>query len=68
MQLRIQSLIWYSNNMTKDEELEQLRHENTVLREAGLRKDEELVQSRKANQELREGLRLTLFPLHVGPE
>ena len=54
--------------MTKDEELEQLRHENTVLREAGLRKDEELEQSRKANQELREGLRLTLFPLHGGPE
>ena len=54
--------------MTKDEELEQLLHEKTVLREAGLRKDEELEQSRKANQELREGLRLTLFPLHGEPE
>ena len=43
--------------MTKEEELAQLRAENSELREAGLRKDEELAQVRQAKQELREGLR-----------
>ncbi len=41
--------------MTKDEELAQLRHENSALREAGLRKDEALAQLRQAKQDLREG-------------
>src|SRR6266550_3214702 len=43
--------------MTKDEELDQLRAEKTVLREALRRKDEELQQSHQANQDLREGLK-----------
>src|SRR2546430_15672671 len=43
--------------MTKDEELEQLRAEKTVLCELLRRKDEELEQSHQANQDLREGLK-----------
>jgi len=43
--------------MTKDEELEELRKETTVLREVLLRKDEELEQSHQANRDLREGLK-----------
>ncbi len=43
--------------MTKDEELERLRAENTTLWELVQRKDEELQQARKANQDLREGLK-----------
>ena len=43
--------------MTKDEELEQLRAEKTVLCERLRRKDEELHQSHQANQDLREGLK-----------
>jgi transposase len=43
--------------MTKDEELEQLRAEKTILCEALRRKDEELEQSHQANQDLREGLK-----------
>src|SRR5437588_8614540 len=43
--------------MTKDEELDQLRAEKTVLREALRRKDEELQQSHQANQDLRGGLK-----------
>src|SRR5229473_2047214 len=43
--------------MTKDEELEQLRAENTALCERLQRKDEELEQSCKANQDIREGLK-----------
>src|SRR5205809_7028321 len=43
--------------MTKEEELAQLRADNSALREAGLRKDEELDQLRQAKQDLREGLR-----------
>jgi transposase len=42
--------------MTKDEELEQLRAENTALCEAVRSKDEELEQAHQANQDLREGL------------
>src|SRR5205085_7514413 len=49
--------------MTKDEELEHLRQENRVLREAGLGKDQELEQSRKAQQDLREGLRQAIEAL-----
>lgn len=49
--------------MTTAEELEQLRQENTALREAGLRKDEELEQSRKAHQDLREGLKQAIMAL-----
>jgi transposase len=43
--------------MTKDEELEQLRAEKTVLCERLRRKDEELEQSQQANQDLRAGLK-----------
>lgn len=43
--------------MTRDEELEQLRHENSGLREARRSLDTELEQLRQAKQELREGLR-----------
>src|SRR6266700_1598582 len=43
--------------MTKDEELDQLRAEKTVLCELLRRKDEELEQSHQANQDLREGLK-----------
>jgi uncharacterized membrane protein YccC len=43
--------------MTKDEELERLRHENRALREALQHKDTELEQSQQANQDLREGLK-----------
>jgi len=43
--------------MTKDEELEQLRAEKTVLCERLRRKDEELEQSHQAQQVLREGLK-----------
>src|SRR6266566_6647109 len=49
--------------MTKDEELEQLRAEKTVLLEALRRKDEELEQSYKANQDLREGLKQAIMAL-----
>src|SRR2546425_1862187 len=57
MQLQDQGVICYSSNMTKDEELEQLRAEKTVLCELLRRKDEELEQSHQANQDLREGLK-----------
>jgi transposase len=43
--------------MTREEELQQLRAENTALREALQRKDEELQQSYLANEDLREGLK-----------
>src|SRR5437763_976694 len=43
--------------MTKDEELEPLRAEKTILCEALRRKDEELEQSHQAKQDLREGLK-----------
>jgi hypothetical protein len=42
--------------MTKDEELDQLRAENTALCAARRRTDEELKQAHQANQDLREGL------------
>src|SRR5256886_8194884 len=43
--------------MTKDEELDQLRAEKTVLREAWRSKAEDRKQPHKANQDLREGLK-----------
>ena len=49
--------------MTKDEELEQLRTENTALCEVLRRKDEELEQSHHANQDLREGLKQAISAL-----
>jgi transposase len=49
--------------MTKDEELEQLRAEKTVLCEALQRKDEELEQSLRANQDLREGLKQAIMAI-----
>jgi transposase len=49
--------------MTKDEELEQLRQEQTALCEALRRKDEELEQSHQANQDLREGLKQAISAL-----
>ncbi len=49
--------------MTKDEELEHLRQENTALRQALRRKDEELEQSGKANKDLREGLQQAIVAI-----
>src|SRR6266581_2619365 len=49
--------------MTKDEELEELRVEKTVLWELLRRKDEELEQSHQANQDLREGLKQAIVAL-----
>jgi len=49
--------------MTTDEELEQLRGENTALCEALRRKDEELEQSQQANQDLREGLKQAIIAI-----
>jgi transposase len=63
MQLQDYRLICYSSNMTKDEELEQLRAEKTVLCELLRRKDEELEQSLEANQDLREGLKQAIMAI-----
>jgi transposase len=49
--------------MTLEEELEQLRAENTALRAAGHRKDEELDQAHQANQDLREGLKQAIIAI-----
>ncbi len=49
--------------MTKDEELEQLRAEKTVLSEALRRKDKELEQSQRANKDLREGLKQAIMAI-----
>jgi transposase len=49
--------------MTLEEELEQLRAENTALRAAGYHKDEKLEQSQQANQDLREGLKQAIIAL-----
>ena len=49
--------------MTEQEELEQFRQENQVLREALQRKDKELEQSQQANQDLREGLKQAIMAL-----
>lgn len=43
--------------MTRDEERQRLRQENTALYDALQKKDEELGQLLKANQDLREGLK-----------
>ena len=53
--------------MTKDEELEQLRAEKTVLCELLQRKDEELQQAHQANQDLREGLKQAIMALESKP-
>jgi hypothetical protein len=49
--------------MTKDEELEQLRAEKTVLCEALRRKDDELEQAHQANKDLREGLKQAIMAI-----
>src|SRR6266568_2872091 len=54
--------------MTKDEELEQLRAEKTVLCERLRRKDEELEQSQKANHDLREGLKQAIMAIESQQE
>src|SRR5947199_8832280 len=54
--------------MTKDEELEELRAEKTVLLEALRRKDEELEQSQQANQDLREGLKQAIMAIESQQE
>jgi transposase len=54
--------------MTKDEELEQLRTENTALWEALRRKDEELEQAQQANQDLREGLKEAILAIGTHQE
>src|SRR6266852_6530051 len=54
--------------MTKDEELEQLRAENRVLRAALQHKDPELEQSHKANQDLREALKQAIMAIEYQQE
>jgi transposase len=54
--------------MTTDEELEQVRAENTALCEALRRKDEELEQAQQANQDLREGLKQAIIAIGSGQE
>ena len=49
--------------MTTDEELEQLRSENTALCDALRHRDEELEQSQQANQDLREGLKQAIIAI-----
>src|SRR6266516_278316 len=68
MQLQDHDLICYSRSMTKDEELEQLRHENTALREALQDKDTELEQAQQANTDLREGLKQAIIAIGSGQE
>src|SRR3989475_10781227 len=68
MQLQDQGVICYSSNMTKDEELEQLRAEKTVLCELLQRKDEELEQSHQANQDLHEGLKQAIMAIEYQQE
>ena len=54
--------------MTKDEELEQLRTDNTILYEALVLKREELEQSHQANQDLRVGLKQAIIAIGVQQE
>src|SRR5436305_6581110 len=54
--------------MTKDDELEQLRAEKTILCERLRCKDEELQQSHRANQDLREGLKEAIMALESQQE
>jgi transposase len=54
--------------MTKEEELEQLRQENTALCDTLRRKDEELEQAHQANQDLREGLKQAIIAIGSGQE
>ncbi len=54
--------------MTKEEELDQLRAENTLLCERLRRKDEELQQLHQANQDLREGLKEAIMALEFQQE
>src|SRR5512142_2160817 len=54
--------------MAKEEELEQLRQENTALWEALRRKDEELEQAQQANQDLREGLKEAILAIGTHQE
>src|SRR6266516_3118923 len=68
MQLQDHDLICYSRSMTKDEELEQLRHENTALREALQDKDTELEQAQQANTDLREGLKQAISAIGAQQE
>ncbi len=68
MQLQDHGVICYSSSMTKDEELEQLRAENTALYDALRRKDEELEQAHQANQDLREGLKQAIIAIDYQQE
>jgi transposase len=54
--------------MTKDEELERLREENSAFYEALRCKDEELEQARQGNQTLREGLKQAIKAIDVQQE
>jgi hypothetical protein len=54
--------------MAKDEELQQLRAENSALREAFRLKDKELQQVYQANQDLREGLKQAIRGLESQQE
>jgi len=54
--------------MTKNEDLEQLRTDNTILYKALLLKEEELELSQQANQDLREGLRQAMIAIHSQQE
>lgn len=51
--------------MRSEEELEQLRQENTALREEMRRKDEELQQASQANQDLREGVKQAIQAINA---
>jgi transposase len=68
MQLRDDGLICYSSSMTTEEELAQLREENSALHEALRRKDEELEQSHQAKQDLREGLKQAIIAIDYHQE
>ena len=54
--------------MTKDEELQQLRAEKTILYEVLRRKDEDLEQSLKSNRDLREGLKQAIMAIEAQQE
>src|SRR5260370_11336840 len=63
MQLRHNDPICYITDMTRDEELEQLRIEKSALWAIVQRKDAELEQAHKANEDLREGLKQAIMAI-----
>src|SRR5258708_39889569 len=63
MQLRHNDPICYITDMTRDEELEQLRIEKSALWAIVQHKDAELEQAHKANEDLREGLKQAIMAI-----